>query len=120
MVLSVPVRGEDIEIANGASMSDSIRISDAKYLGLITPSAWTPADVAFQASHDGVNFYPLYDDAGERVREPVGVSRAIALTLNADTVKMWDFIKLESVSSADGSTPVNQGASRIFTIVLKG
>jgi hypothetical protein len=33
---------------------------------------------------------------------------------------MWDFVKLESVSTSDSDTAVNQGAERTITVVSKG
>jgi hypothetical protein len=107
-------------IKNGESVSNAIRIKYAKYVGLLTPSAWTAADIAFQVSHDGSTFVDLYDDSGSRVTVTAAASRAIALDLAALSLSMWDFVKLESVSTSDSDTAVNQGAERTITVVSKG
>jgi hypothetical protein len=49
---TIPARG---------TMTGSIAIGGSPIVGIIMPSAWTPAVVTVQASADGVNFYDLYD-----------------------------------------------------------
>lgn len=99
-------------ITNGAALSDDIPCRDWPAIGLIMPAAWTAADLTFQVSIDGTNYYNLYDDGGNEVLVDAAVDRYVALppTLFAGVLQF-------KVRSGTSGTPVNQGADRTITIV---
>jgi len=102
-------------IANGASLSAGINISRANLIGIIMPAAWTAAALTFQASIDGDNFFDLYDQAGNEVNLPTAASRYVG-GLDALNFGCFNYLKVRSGTTG---TPVNQGASRELTLVLR-
>lgn len=102
-------------IANAASLSDSVSTSRTNIIGLIMPAAWTAAALTFQASIDGDNFYDLYDQAGNEFNVPAAASRHIG-GLDALAFGSFNYLKIRSGTAA---TPVNQGAARAITLILR-
>lgn len=103
-----------VTIANGASLSDSIDLSGTTLCGYIMPASWTTADITFQASIDGTNFFDLYDQYGTEVKHTVSTNRFIAL-LPSDNTSIR-YIKFRSGIS---SGSVSQGAQRQITLVTR-
>lgn len=101
-------------IANGASLSGALVITENYPTGLILPALWTAADLTFQGSADGVNFYNIYDSAGTEVTVKAAASRLVRLT-PAD----WVGLMAIKIRSGTSGTPVAQGADRIINIIAK-
>ena len=109
-------------IASGASLSDAVDTGNTNSLSsivaIIMPSAWTAADLTFQASAtvDGT-YNDVYDDDDNEVTVQAGASRHIVLDDEMRShMAGLRFIKIRSGTSG---TPVNQGAGRSITLVVK-
>lgn len=101
-------------IASSASLSDAIDLGGTTLSGYIMPATWTAANITFQASVDGTNFYNLYDQFGNEVTNVVSTSRFVCLT--PSDMASIRYIKIRSGSS---STPVAQAAERLITLVTR-
>lgn len=102
-------------IANAASLSAAVYISRANLVGIIMPAAWTAAALTFQASIDGDTYFDLYDQAGNEVNIPTAASRFVG-GLDALNFGCFNYLKVRSGTTG---VPVNQGASRDLTLVLR-
>ncbi|HWJ72606.1 MAG TPA: hypothetical protein VNX29_05495 [Kaistia sp.] len=115
----VPVGGAQLvtvaaTIASGGSLSGAVDLGTGRLVGLIMPASWTTASISFQASADGANFYDLYDDSIERA---IASGSAIASRFIALSLSDWLGVRAIKVRSGSTSAAVNQGASRIITLV---
>jgi hypothetical protein len=75
------------------------------------PAAWTAANLTFQVSHDGTNFFNLYDKDGTEYTVTADASRAIILPLSD-----WVGIEHLKIRSGTAAAAVNQGAERTIVI----
>ncbi len=105
-------------IANGQSLSDAVEV-DGKLVTIITPAAWTAADMTFQGSQDGTNFYNIYDDGTERIIASANIPTAAVRVLSLDLTD-WIGIKYVKIRSGTAAVAVNQGASRAILLVMAG
>lgn len=106
---------QDATITSGTSLSASIPVSRANVIALIMPAAWTAANLTFQGSIDGDNFYDIYDQAGNEFAVPAAASRYIG-GLDALCFGSFNYFKIRSGTS---SVPVNQAADRVIRTVLR-
>lgn len=97
-------------IANGASLGDMLIVYPVSISAIIMPAAWTTAVLSFQGSFDGVNFFDLYNDAGDEYQIPASASQAIVLNVPLP----FPYVKVRSGLTG---APVNQGAARALMIV---
>lgn len=98
-------------IANNESLSGAVNLGDTKGATIFMPAAWTAASLTFQVSHDGTNWFNLYDKDGTEYTVQADASRAIVLPL-AD----WFGVEHLKIRSGTAAAAVNQGAERILTI----
>lgn len=105
-------------IANGASLSDEIDLEGFSLAAIEMPTGWTAASLTFQGcSVSGGIFREIHEDGGTAVAATVAASRIVLLNTNAtNNLRALRFIKIRSGTSG---TPVNQGAERILTLILK-
>lgn len=110
-------RSVSASIAQGAAVSGVIDNTWAAGGGLITPGALTATSViAFKVCNtQGGTFAPLYDQSNALVEVTVQVDASRAYPL-PDELFAWPYFKLWTEASA---ADVNQGAERVFTVVLK-
>ena len=101
-------------IPNGTALSGAFRLNGATLLGIEMSAAWTAANLTFQHSIDGTNFFDMYDGAGAEVSLTVVAAHYVFLP-PAD----WSGIVYLKVRSGTGGTPVNQGAERVLKLVCK-
>ncbi len=107
-----------VTIANGQSLSGQIDLEGYALVGIYMPSAWTAADLTFQATDvSGGSFQNVYDDQGNEVRVTVSASCCIGIDAVAGALAPFRFMKIRSGTSA---VPVAQGADRTIKLVLKG
>lgn len=99
-------------IASGASLSGAIDLGTARLAGIYMPSSWTTANLTYQASTDGTNWFELYDNAGNEYTTTVAAGEAVIVPVS-DTIGIR-YIKIRSGTSG---TPVSQGADRVLTLV---
>jgi hypothetical protein len=93
-------------IAAGASLSGVVSLTEHSLHGILLPSVWTTANLTFQASVDGTNFFEMYDDAGNEITVTAAAARYCAL----DPTR-WRAINCLIVRSGTSATPVNQVAA---------
>lgn len=111
-------------IANGASASQTIDLAGAEFVGLILPSAWTAADITFDAMNEATSGATetakhIYDDGGTEVKvasAAVVADRAIApaSVLN----RLAPFRRIQIRSGIFGAF-VNQGGQRDIIVLTK-
>lgn len=100
-------------INSAASLSGTITLP-GELVGILMPAAWTTANLTFQGSIDGTNFFDLYDDLGVEVTAQVAGSRFIGIS-NSSPFRGLRSIRIRSGSSA---TPVNQASARNLTVAV--
>jgi hypothetical protein len=106
-------------IAEGAAVStEKIFMQGFLPTGIITPAAWTAADISFLVSMDGTTMYSLYNAAGEvKIASAlIGAEEARAFALNPADFAGWNYVQLRS---GVNGTPVNQEAARALTLLRK-
>jgi hypothetical protein len=108
------INSTSVTIANGAALSNAVKLSGATLLGIEMPAAWTAAGLTFQHSIDGVTYTDLYDGAGAEVSLTVVAAHYVFLP-----PANWSGIVYLKVRSGTGGTPVNQGAERVLKLVCK-
>ena len=115
----MPERLKTVTIANGASLSGVIDLEGFVLMGIQMPSAWTAANLTFEASSARAGtFDDVYDDTGTEVNVTAAASRYIGVTgTKGDVLANVRFLKVRSGTTG---TPVNQGAARTITLCLKG
>jgi len=103
-------------ITNGTSLSPAIDLADYGYrpIAIVMPAAWTAANLTFQGSHDGSTFNNLYTSAGVEYLVTAAASQYIILN-------PADFLGVQvlKIRSGTSGTPVNQGADRTLSLVIK-
>jgi len=104
----------EFTIANGESLSAAAVIGGLSPAALIMPSAWTAANITMQASQDGTNFYNVYESDGNEYTITAAALRFILLQVADMPSVRW--LKFRSGTSG---TPVNQGAARTLTLVVR-
>ena len=104
-----------VAIASGASLSDAEDMVGRRLVGIIMPATWTSADITFQASIDGTNFYDLYDQDGNEVTVTSPTASGFIGIYTAFT-----FVPTHvKVRSGTTGTPVNQGGDRTVTLIYQ-
>ena len=102
-----------VTIAEDASLTAAINMQGRVLCGVEIPGTWTAANLTFQASQDGTNFFNMHKyDAGE-----LTVTAAASLYLAIDPTNFLgvNFLKVRSGTTG---TPVNQAAERSLTLML--
>lgn len=108
-----------VKIAASANITDAIDISGAKLVGVFMPAAWDAADLTFQASYDGSNFFNVYDDNNTEVNVKAAASRYLQLKTGGDDDVALDMLRHLKIRSGTNGTPVTQTAARILILALK-
>jgi hypothetical protein len=98
-------------IGAGTALSAPVGIGESQLHGILLPSVWTTANLTFQVSVDGTNFFELYDDAGNEITVNAAASRYCAL----DPTR-WRSIYSLIVRSGTSASPVNQVAQATITL----
>lgn len=107
-------------IANGASQSGAIDVSDYVIAAIQMPTSWTTAAITFLASatKDGT-YYPVYDDAGTEVTIASANAAASRVIVNKAVIEQLAGLRWIKLRSGTEATPVNQGGSRAVFVMLK-
>lgn len=101
---------QTVTILSGQSISNNLSLYGTTASGLITPAGLTGTAIIFQASVDGINFYPLYDKTGNPINIVVDTSARAYPFFPADFFP-WRYIRLESNAS--------EASDRNFTVALQ-
>lgn len=102
-------------IASGQSLSAAVDLRFRQLIGVIMPSTWTDANVTFQVSVGGTNFFDLYSfDGTEFTITVAGTPRYFA-------IDPFEFLMVRyvKVRSGTGGSPVTQAGARSITLVTR-
>jgi len=108
-------------IASGASLSgavnfdSTININNVRLFGVDMPDPWTTANIVVYQKHVDGTYKPVKDEDGNDLTIAT-IAGGICRFSNPSQYSALTDIKLLSGSVA---TPVNQGADRIITLVLR-
>lgn len=112
----MPVNTSTVTIGAGESISDALDVSGALWLAIITPPIWTPANVTFQYSPDGTNFYDLFAIGNHEVTLSMQDRLSTLTPLDDLDIPKNGHIRLRSGSR---NYPVLQEAVRTFRVVVE-
>ena len=102
-----------VTIPAGQSVSTPLDLTSLAVTMMIAPAEWTPANITFLVSIDGVNFFDLADAASG-----VEISRAIqpstAVKVDQSYTRYANHLK---VRSGPRDHPIAQEADRVLTLV---
>ena len=113
------LRPDDIIIANGAALSDTIHLSEGErqLVAIQMPAAWTAASLTFAVSFDGWTFVPLYWDGAEyTVLAAGGAAASLGVSLEPSAFAGWPFVR---VRSGTAGAAVNQAAARTLVVLTR-
>lgn len=111
---SVPFEAT-ITIATSTTLAAAVKLGTGRLFGIVIPATWTAANLTFQASYDGTNYFNLYDDSGTEVTVTAAASRFIMLA----NPMAWFGIQYLIIRSGTSGTPVAQAADRIIGLMVE-
>lgn len=105
----------NIIIPSGQFISAGADCSEGYLARIQMPTLWTPANLSFQISHDGITYYNLLDLSGAEALLPVipGSARMINIEPWSSGIGWWKF------RSGPLANPVIQAADRTFVVTLR-
>lgn len=108
-----------VTIVSGASATEVIQTNGLALVGIVMPSAWTAADIAFKSCMSGNpnEMQQLFDSGGNPEKTAAAASHNIAFP-SSDALFV-PFLQLVSVSTSDDTTPVTQGADRTLKLLFR-
>jgi hypothetical protein len=101
------------QIANAASLSDSVDLKGHSLIAIQMPADWTAADITFQTSFDGTTYQNLYDASGNEYTVTTSDDRNVLIPA-ADFIA-FRYLKLRSGTAV---SPINQGGTRTVTLAI--
>lgn len=107
-----------VTLSTGATgLSDAVDIGGMQLMGVMMSTAWTAANLTFQASNSSAGtFADVYDDAGTEVTVTAAASRAIAIDFASLKLAPWRYLKVRSGTTA---LPVAQVGAKTLTLIGK-
>lgn len=105
---------QSVSIANGASLTASINLLDSPVVAIQMPASWTTADLTFQGSNDGTNFFNVYNLSGDEYTITAAASRYIVLSPFE-----FQWARYIKIRSGTAGTPVTQGGARTLVLVTR-
>jgi hypothetical protein len=105
---------QQVTIANGTSLSGAAAIGSGTVVGLDLP-VFTSAGLSFQASADGTTWREVFNSDGTTATS-VGASTGDRLVAAPAALAGAAWLKVRSGTSG---APVNQGADRTISLVVK-
>ena len=107
---------QGVTIPSGQALSNSTDLSMSRFCGIILPTAWTTADVSFQASMDGTTWVDVFTQSGEYTIPSAVAAPSRLYVLDTHFTPGIRFLKVRSGLSA---APVNQAADRSVLVVTR-
>ena len=109
-----------VTIAINTAISDAVDVAafGPRGLAIQTPAVWTAADIGFVLSADGINYYPLYDENGDRVlitTVATGAAQIYTAPAALWAAGAYTHLKLVSLDTSTGA-PANQAAARALVV----
>lgn len=109
-------------IPNGQALSGAIRVGGLQLLEILGPAAWTAANLTFQGSLNGSDWFNVHGDTGTETAVTFGATRWHRLSQLAAATPGgllpfgFPLLRLRSGTSA---TPVNQAGNRTLVITAR-
>lgn len=104
--------------ANASSLSGSLLIGGTPIVGIHMPAAWTAASLSFDVNAcPGGTWMPLKDGDGTEIAIQASASMAISAS-QLDHLGPWFGMRVRSGCGA--ASAVDQAASRVIVVVMKG
>ena len=103
-----------VTVADGASLSDAAFTEYLELCGVITDSGWNTAALTFQGSHDGTNYFNIWNGASE-----LSYAAVVASTWVAFDPALFLGIPYIKVRSGTSASAVNQTGDSVVTLVLR-
>jgi hypothetical protein len=112
--MPVPRLVVSFTIPAGESLSQGVDCSEGYFARIQMPSLWTPANLSFQISDDGVTYWDLVDKTGAEAMLPVRVGSAMMIRIEpwSSAIGWWKF------RSGSCLRAVTQEAARTFKVTL--
>jgi hypothetical protein len=104
---------EQVTISSGGSLSPLVHLHNQRLFGILMPAAWDAANLTFQGSIDGTNFFNVYDDSGNEVTVQAAASRLILIA----SPLLYLGLQRLKIRSGTNAAPINQTADRLLTVV---
>lgn len=112
-----------VNIANGASVSDAIRLNGLALTGLYMPDAWTgtATTLRFDVSDDGTTFVPALDATGQYIAISLNTAYLSSQFAHFIASIGVDFSSANYIRlvSHNGTNAINQGAARSIKAVVR-
>ena len=89
-----------------------VYIGHGRLDSITMPAAWTAAGLSFQGTVDGVNFFNVFDNAGNEVVVNAAANEQISI----DRFEGAVWIKIRSGTNA---APVNQAVAAALTLLVR-
>ena len=102
---------QPVSIAINTSLSAAVEIRGGLVACIEMPAAWDAANLTFQSSGDGSNYFNLYDEFGTEINLTADASRRIRLEPT-----QWAGIKYLKIRSGTAGAAVNQTAARTLYV----
>jgi hypothetical protein len=100
-------------IAAGESLSSGLDCTQGVPVRIYTPAGWTPANLTFQLSFDGITYRDLVDRGGAEVVAAVKPNAVIILQQSNQQLAWF------KVRSGTSAAPVPQAAQRVFATTIQ-
>lgn len=110
-------------IGAGASLSGAVKLGQKTLVGVGMPSAWTAADITFQASQDGGATFGEFETADGLAADavaPFQIHSPAASQFIAFDPTRFRGVNAIKVRSGTVGTPVNQVAQATLTLMVRG
>jgi len=117
-------------IANAGNLSGAVAIAGYRVVGVVSPSAWTAADIALQLRPDDnlSSYLKVMDQAGEIIKFKTIQTAGARVHLLGSTESAnvgggipyicGAYVKLHSIDTSD-ETDEAQGAERVLYVILE-
>lgn len=103
---------QPVFIRAGQSLSEDISLGSRRLFALLLPEAWTAADLTFQSTINGVDWFDVFDEYGDERVIVCAASRMITVDPGP-----WLALSMLRLRSGTSETPVSQSADReIFVL----
>jgi hypothetical protein len=100
-----------VSIVINTSLSVAVQVMGGLLAVIEMPAAWDAANLTFQSSGDGVNYFNVYDELGTEVTVTAAASRRIRLDPT-----QWAGVQYLKLRSGTAGAAVNQTAARTLYI----
>jgi hypothetical protein len=105
-------------IPAGQSLSNAVNVAAATSLYIITPAQWTPANLTFQFSMDGTNFFDLFGGLNDVTEVMMGMSGRLGAISSLDVTNLPKNVGSLKLRSGSRDFPIAQEQDAQFSVVL--